>query len=149
MDSNLEIFRSNPWDVDLNQSLEPLCPPPTPIPRPVKIPPVPCGPVPPYPVCPPGPEPDVGAFITKEEKDRYDRAFIVVGSFDDLDRLKDKDLHDGKIVGVLDKHHDTHFFQYDESKDAWEEFSLPFDVEVIPDETIYEICEGGFNAEVS
>ena len=95
--SYLEIFKGNPWDVNLNTTLEPLCPPP-PGPKP-RVPLYP-EPIPPYPIVPP--DTTQYANITHEEKDRYDRAFISVDTIADRDALQDADLHNGKIVRVND-----------------------------------------------
>ena len=138
MDSNLEIFRGNPWDVNLNTTLEPLCPPP-PCPRPV-TPPYPCSPLPPYPVEPPGPEPEVPAFITKLEKYWYDHAFINVPTIDDLKSLENDDLYDGKLVKVDNVGGTAKFYEWDESTHTWNEYMFATDIIPISDEEIYEIC---------
>lgn len=140
MDNNLEIFRGNPWDVDLDTTLEPLCPPPPPpCPKPV-TPPYPCGPLPPCPIEPPGPEPEVNAFINKVEKERYDRAVINVPTLADLEDLRDKDLHDGKLVKVDNVLGTSRFYEYNKATDTWEEYIFATDIIPISDEEIYEIC---------
>jgi len=114
MKNNLEIFKGNPWDVDLKTSLEPLCPPP-PGPTP-KVPTYPA-PIPPYPVIPP--EPSQYVNITKEEKERYDRAFITVDTLADLKALEDRDLRDGKMVRVNDVEGEPSYFVWSEAVKNW------------------------------
>jgi hypothetical protein len=139
MDNNLELFTGNPWNVDLNTTLEPLTPPP-PCPTP-KTPPYPCGPTPPYPVCPPGPEPEVSAFINKVEKERYDRAFITVDTLEDLVALEDRDLHDGKLVRVQElEDGQPGFVIWDAATHQWLTYTFSGDILSITDEEIDEIC---------
>lgn len=95
------------------------CPPP-PFP--------PCPPYPPYPPCPPepGPTPEQPAFISEEEKERYDAAFITFATI----RARDKftlhnDIPDGKIIRVNNAGDDAvGYFQWDRAAQEWK----PWDV---------------------
>lgn len=106
----------------------------------IPVPRYPCNPVPPYPIEPPGPEPEVSAFINKTEKERYDRAFITVEHYSDLKSLEDRDLHNGKIVCVMDVGGEMKFYQYIDGQ-GWQDIIFTAEVEPITDEEIDEICK--------
>ena len=106
----------------------------------------------------PGPlPPQPGATITPEEKELYDRAFVTLESYLDLQELDNEDLHDGKLVRVQhDQNDESAYFIWDSQQIAW----LPIDFgksDIIPnpqeaateelnkiqiDDTIYSIPDG-------
>lgn len=121
----------------------PSVPAPKHIPPPRPIPPGPPGDTPPPgPVPPPCPEPvDPGVIISEKEKDRYDRAFITIDSYLDLDSLIDDDLHDGKLVRI--QHLESGgagFVIWNAETHEWDEFNFDAAIISISNEEIDEIC---------
>lgn len=79
------------------------------------------------PVLPPPPCP--GVHITPEEKDRYDRAFITLDTYSDLETLSGDTLHDGKIVRInnASENHPAYFI-WNANTLQWDPFEFPCNV---------------------
>ena len=118
----------------------PECPcPPPPVP--------PCPPYPPYPPYPPepGPTPEQPAFISEEEKERYDAAFITFATI----RARDKftlhnDIPDGKIIRVNNAGDDeVGYFQWNRAAKEWDPWEVAAVTSVSANDKILSIDSRG------
>lgn len=79
------------------------------------------------PVLPP-PPPGPGVKITEEEKERYDRAFITLDTYEDLANLEGETLHNGKIVRINNVlENNPEYYIWDEAELQWVPFTFPSD----------------------
>lgn len=108
------------------------CPPPTP-----PHPPCPPPPVPPYPEPP--------AYISKEEKRRYDAAFITFDTLEERDTFTlYNDVPDGKIIRVNDVGDgEVGYFVWDNTAQEWNTWEVSGITHVSPDDLILSLDNDG------
>lgn len=109
------------------------------------FPPVP--PCPPFPPLPPGPgpTPEKPAFISEEEKERYDAAFITFATIEARDELTlNNDIPDGKIIRVNNAGDDeVGYFQWNSDAQEWDPWEAPSVTSVSADDKILGIDNSG------
>ena len=112
---------------------------------PTPFPPVPpCPPVPPLPPGP-GPTPEKPAFISEEEKERYDAAFITFATIQARDEFT---LHnvipDGKIIRVNNTGEDkAGYFVWDKIAETWGDWPGAGIISVDDDDKILSVDSSG------
>ena len=91
---------------------------------------------------PPPPPPAPGPHIDEVEKDRYDRAFITLYNYTDLETLMDNDLHDGKLVRI---NHDIEggvgYYVWNANDACWDVVTFDGSVAAIDTSTIDDIVD--------
>lgn len=93
----------------------------------VPYPPMP-GPFPPAPgPFPPLPVGDLPAYISNDEKARYEAAFISLPMISDRDALDTEKLPDGKIVRVNNVDGVAKYYAWDKFNETWADVTFPSD----------------------
>ena len=88
-------------------------------------PPIP-GPFPPAPgPFPPLPVGDLPAYISNDEKARYEAAFITLPLLADRDALNTEKLPDGKIVRVNNVNDEAKYYIWNKYEGEWQDFVFP------------------------
>lgn len=89
-------------------------------------------PHPPCPPCPPGPPcpVDKPAKFTQSLYDELKSSFITVDTLEDLEKVRKKDIKDGRIAKVNDVDGVVKYYKFSEEEQTW-----------IPDTTISDITE--------
>lgn len=95
-------------------------------------PPIP-GPFPPAPgPFPPLPVGDLPAYVSNDEKARYEAAFISLPLIDDRDALNTDKLPDGKIVRVNNVNGEPRYYVWSQYNGVWEDVEFPSPVTPTP-----------------
>lgn len=117
--------------------------PPWPHPQPCPPPPFP-----PHPPCPPPPVPpypEQPAYISKEEKERYDTAFITFDTLAARDAFtRNNDVPDGKVVRVNDiGDGEVGYYVWDNTAQEWNTWEVSAITHVSPDDLILSVDSDG------
>jgi len=118
-------------------------PSPSPCPPPPPVPPHP--PCPPHPVPPWPPYPEQPAYISKEEKERYDAAFITFDTLAARDEFTlNNEVPDGKIVRVNNVGDDeVGYFIWNGTTQEWDPWEVAAITHVSPDDKILSLDDEG------